>query len=629
MTTQRNRQEIEKAEHRESINSKSVTLVDGNGETIDSNIPLSTDGDSLYTKDIKESFNDLGTFETFVAEDSSTRAAIDADVSSLFNNLDNGIQDATVGDDPKWFEFKTNRPITTGRIGIVAHTGDYSNVKIILKDRQDNVLQTIDDSNNNTKRTGFDYPVVAKNVCCIRIEFYTTDQVNVSFLRIPKYIDIRSRIVALKPDGTETEVNATTGGNLKVAIEEFDESLQENPLPTSIQASDSASIDAFGRWRVSNTGQRMDIEFVYDKQPQLMDEVIVDGATITHNADSRDVTLAINSTTATAEAEFIQHWANPYTPGNSQLIDITGTLDAAGIGGGTASIFLKNGIDSSETVITQDNWSDNTVSDVDWSKSQIFSIDFQSLKVGRLRLFLVRNGLPVKVHEITNDNVRTGGYWQLPALPLNWKLYNDGSGNTVAEIGYFNGSNGIGFRYTIPVNANAELRAICGTVKSEGGENLLDMPGLSRHVDMGTSATIVGTTLIPIMSIRMKSTFNGLANRGLAIPEGYNIQINNPIRFVLLYNATLTGASFTDVSTGISCMEYDTSATAVSGGFEVYSEYLTTGSRNTKTGAKGLLGKFPMSYGYDGVPDTITFAAIRTSSSSSSTLVSTQWREIR
>ena len=246
------------------------------------------------------------------------------------------------------------------------------------------------------------------------------------------------------------------------------------------------SFDAFGRLRTSATGQRFDSEFLYDKQPALFDEVVAGAGTVTHNATSRDLTLAVVNTTNGSSAQIVQHWHNPYTPGNSQLIDITGALDAAGIGGGTASIVLRDGITSTETIVNQADW-DAPNLDVDWTKSQIFQFDFQSLKVGTVRINMVRNGAEINVHSINNDNVRIAGYWQYASLPTFWRIYNAG-GSTIAEIGYADTNNGIFMRYTIPTaNATATMRAICVTVKSEGGAALLDMPGFQRSADRGVT----------------------------------------------------------------------------------------------------------------------------------------------
>lgn len=385
---------------------------------------------------------------------------------------------------------------------------------------------------------------------------------------------------------------------------------------------DSPSLDAFGRSRISSTDQRFDSEFVYDKQPLLFDEVITGTGTATHNTASRDITLANGSVVDGDGATMVQKWHNPYTPGNSQLIDITGTLNEANIAGGTASIFIRNnGVD---TVIDQSSW-DNPVADVNWEFSQIFQLDFQSLKVGRIRFTLVRDGVPVVVHQVVNDNVRAGGYWRYPAQPIQWRIYNTAT-ETVTEIGYFD-EDGIGFRYSVPINASATMRAICSTVKSEGGGGVFDMAGFHFVADNGITNVSVSTTLVPVLTVKVKSLFNSLTNDSIVIPQGFDLSTNNPIKYEILLNATLTGATYNDIDTN-SAVEFDVAATAVSGGTVVDSGYVST-DRNTNTGIEGLLGRTIMSIGHNGSPDTLTLAAVRASTSNGDTKAVLKWKEIR
>jgi len=385
------------------------------------------------------------------------------------------------------------------------------------------------------------------------------------------------------------------------------------------------NLDAFGRLRTSGTGQRFDAEFIYDKQPTLFDEVVVGAGTVIHNPLSRDLSLKVNSTTTGDAASIIQHWHNPYTAGNSQLIDMTGTLNASNITGATTEIFLKSGIDSSEDIYLQNDWNINTVPSVDWSKSQIFQMDFQSLKVGTIKFNILRNGKGVTVHEINNDNRKVGGYWQYPALPLQWRIYNTAT-ETITEIGYFDDTNGIGFRTRVPKDLTAEIRAICCTVKSEGGADLEDLPGLQRSVDMGVTPKTVSTTLVPILSIRVKSLFNTLDNKGLYVPQSFGIQTDNPILYRVIVGGVLTGAVWTDVGV-TSGIEKDLSATTITGGTEIVSDYISSGM-NTDSSEKGLLGKEVLSKGYV-ASDILTIAAIRTSTLNASVLASINWKEIR
>lgn len=75
-----------------------------------------------------------------------------------------------------------------------------------------------------------------------------------------------------------------------------------------------AQIDGFGRVRTSGTGQRLDVEFIYDKQPDFFDEITNNG-TVTHNGNSRDLTLALLDADAGSFATMRSHPV-PYTPGN-------------------------------------------------------------------------------------------------------------------------------------------------------------------------------------------------------------------------------------------------------------------------------------------------------------------------
>ena len=144
---------------------------------------------------------------------------------------------------------------------------------------------------------------------------------------------------------------------------------------------------------------------------------------------------------------------------------------------------------------------------------------------------------------------------------------------TYMEMGYGDDNNAVGFRYRITANASATMRAICCTVKSEGGLSLRNTAGIAQSANMGTSTTTVSTTLIPLLSIRSKSTFNSLTNLAIALPKSFSIQTDNPIRLAVIQYGTLTGASWGDVDSTYSTLEFDTSATAVTGGTETYRVY--------------------------------------------------------
>ena len=386
--------------------------------------------------------------------------------------------------------------------------------------------------------------------------------------------------------------------------------------------------DAFGRQRVSSTGQRLDGEFIYGKQDDFFDDTTTQGVT-TWNSSTRDITLSL-SDAANGSFAKIGSYPVPYTPGNSQLVELTGVLDLAGIGGGTLEAFKRSSTSGSavEVVVPSTEWASRGTIDV--SKAHIFVIDFQSLKGGSVRFGLNSHGTFHTLCKMDHDDSSGSGYWQLANGAAYWKLYTAG-GTTYMELGYGDESNAVGFRYKIAANASATMRAICCTVKSEGGESLYNMPGLPRAISRQQSAATVSTTLIPILSIRPKTTYNSMDNLILGIPKSWQIQTDQPVRIVLLHDATLTGASWTDVDSTNSMMEYDLTASAVSGGHEVDEVYVATaGVGNNSVGSKsGPLGKTLLWDRQDSVTGILTIAGIRTGASDAAVLAAMRWEELR
>lgn len=387
------------------------------------------------------------------------------------------------------------------------------------------------------------------------------------------------------------------------------------------------SQDAFGRLRTAGTGQRLDVEFLYDKQPNVFDETTTNG-TATHNTNTRDVTLSLADANDGSLAKMASYPV-PYTPGNSQLIEITGVLDLADIGTGTAETFVRTSTSGSavETTIPQSSWVTNKTG-VDWSQSHIFVMDFQSLKVGTIRFGLYQSGKFFPVAQIDNDNVRDSGYWQLANGPVYYKLYTTG-GNTYMEIGYGNENNAIGFRYVVSANASATMKAICCTVKSEGGLDLRNVPGFPRTANTGVTEISVSTTLVPVLSIRSKTTFNSLENLVLSRIESLNVTSTQPILIKVIEDATITTPSWVDVDTDESSVEYDVSSTAISGGKELLSFYVTSGSGNNPGGEGATLGKQYMWDHQSALSGVVTIAAQKTGNNDANVLAAINWEEIR
>lgn len=399
-------------------------------------------------------------------------------------------------------------------------------------------------------------------------------------------------------------------------------------LAVGMSLADSLVASEFGEVRTAPPGNRSDTEFLYNKQPLLFDDISAGGGSAVHGANGRHVALSVNGTAGTAVGGLRQHYWTPYTPGSGQEIDITGTLDLTGLGGGSASAFLRSTV-TGTTVLTevkQTDWEALTDS-VHWQYSQIFRISFQSLRVGSIQFSIANGRAPTKVAEIENENRRSGGYWQYANLPPYWKIYNTAT-ETIAEIGYGDEFNGVGFMYRYgSVQATATMLAICETVKSQGGQPLFDMPGFTFSTPP-LAAKTVSTTLIPILSIRVAATLNSIANRIVTIPTSYELLTDNPIDYVILYRAALTNASWVAVNATYSGVEYDITASAVTGGIQVDGGMLASGN-NQRIGRDAVLGRTIMSLGNTGTSDILTLAAIRSGSTNGAVKSVLKWKEIQ
>lgn len=433
-------------------------------------------------------------------------------------------------------------------------------------------------------------------------------------------IDESHPLVTALPAGAATAENQNSLLTELQKKADFDE---EQPIVPS----DNVTISEFGEQRTASPGNRADFEFLYDKQPLFFDDISTGGGTVTHRPNERDLLLSIVNTTTGTVAGERQHYWTPYTPGNGQEGEVTFVADLLNLGG-SASVFLRSTVSGVTTLQTvpQESWiAKNT--GVNWNYSHILRWSFQSLRVGRIQFSLVSGGVVTKFSEILNDNLRGSGYWQYASLPPYWKLYNE-AGNAVFECGYGDELNGIGFRYVFNGKyANAQSVAICETVKSQGGADLFNMAGLPFTTPILPAKT-VGNTLIPVISIRVAETFNGIANRELVIPQIVSLQTDNPIEWVVYYRPSLTGASWQPINTTYHGIEYDVSATIISGGLMVKHDTLSSGNNNIAR-ANNLLGKIIMSLGSTGTADILGLAAVRTGASSAAVKSVIEGIEIR
>lgn len=339
----------------------------------------------------------------------------------------------------------------------------------------------------------------------------------------------------------------------------------------------NANLDAFGRRRVSSPSSIFDSKQPYDDQSLLFDTFTANGGSVTY-VQSRAASEVVSGLAANGRAlRQTKRYLN-YQPGKSQLALMTfngnGFVENAKkkigyfdddngiflqLEGSGPSVVIRSNVSGApvEDVVPQADWNldklDGTGPSgvtLDLTKAQILVIDFEWLGTGTVRIGFDIGQLIIYCHYFEQANVNNAVYMQTPNLPVRWEVENTG----------------------VPPVAPL-LESICCSVQSEGGLSPL---ATLRSADRGiTPKTGVSTTLVPIISIRLKSAFN--RNTVFPLESLATTTSSEDFRWALLLNPTgISGGTW--VSVPDSAVEYNISQTGtVSGGTQIGSGYGVSG----------------------------------------------------
>jgi hypothetical protein len=368
----------------------------------------------------------------------------------------------------------------------------------------------------------------------------------------------------------------------------------------NISFSDNASIDAFGRLRVSNPVTIFDSKNIFDdpdlatsveNQDLFYDnaETSGTGTSTTYNANKAEQIISVSTSAGTRVRQTKRRFN--YLPGKSQLIlttfnmNNTATNITKRIGffdeenglflefDGTTINFVRRTYVTGTTVdndVAQASWNIDSMDGngpsgitLDWSKTQIMFIDFEWLGVGRARMGFVIDGLIYYAHEFLNTNILAEVYMSTPNLPIRAEISNNGSG------------------------AANSLTCICSSVMSEGG---VDPSGQIRSITTsGTEVSLTTeNTIYALLGIQLKSNYLGtdieVVNTAIQIQTA-----SHQVEWLLYLNPTVGGTFNYSNSVNRSCIQYaiGTNANTVSGGYLLSSGYSNSGGN--QTGAAGSI----------------------------------------
>ncbi len=353
-----------------------------------------------------------------------------------------------------------------------------------------------------------------------------------------------------------------------------------------IDSNDGPSIDAFGRWRVSNPETLFDSKLLgSDSAPLVWDENLDSGTMATTTPTEAKPYIDWTSNNITAGKRTRQTFRRfNYQPGKSQIIIIAGVLELASgtktgcerrtgyfddnngaffeSDAGTIGVTTRSNDSGSpiDITVTQANWNIDTMdggddSDnpsgitADWSKGQIFVIDFQWLSLGRVRFGLEIGGMLHYVHQVVGAaNSLIIPWCSNPCLPIRHQII------------------------TTTSSGVCSMRIICSTVISEGTTD--DVGIIRYHSTAGTGVTTDNENeIFAVVGIRLKSTHVGTTIKLLDV----HIQVHTASEFLewlLIWNGTVAGTftytnltnSAVQVATGATTNSV-TSGTIIGGGY--------------------------------------------------------------
>lgn len=372
--------------------------------------------------------------------------------------------------------------------------------------------------------------------------------------RDKNYATVNPSTSSLRVDIT----NAVTVSNPVTAIE-----ITNTNIPVSY--ADSASLDAFGRLRVSQPTTLFDSKSIYNKGRFFWNDRQRDAEEIfLENDSSRIAYLTANN--AFYVKETYRRFA--YQPGKSHLLFFTGVLSAevdvikrVGLFTSlsdneytdkTEGIYFQayktsalSDAESYAWVINnntnlvpsqsamQVNWNIDKMDGsgpsnvtLDFSKVQIFVVDYEWLGSGRVRCGFNVDGITYYCHQFLNANNITGTYMTRPNLPIRAEL---------RSVGASSGS----------------MKTICASVMSEGGVSSPSF--ITRSVSLSASINPTVGNRRGLLGVRMNPARAEDVNEIVSInvfPQVVQQNSFAPFKWELVMRPTpATGRTWLDVST--------------------------------------------------------------------------------
>lgn len=392
--------------------------------------------------------------------------------------------------------------------------------------------------------------------------------------------------------------------------------------------------DAFGRLRVAEPHTIFDSQH-QDVENDKWDTLITGSGTKTHLPDESVVKLEIDTANGSSIIrETIR--TMPYQPGKSLLIMNTFVMGepkanvTQRVGyfttnngiylentAGTNYLVMRSSVTGSvvENRVAQSDWNTDIFdgtgysgqgsapehkTGLDVTKSNLFWMDIEWLGVGDVRCGFLVDGVLKTAHIFHNDNRNTTTYMRSAILPLRYEVLNTGV-----------------------TTGNTAMRQICSTVISEGGYNQINQtrsattPLTGKNLPSGVET--------PIISIRLKSGRTNAVVLPISV-DLYGLQAT-AFKYTIYENVTsLTDASFVTTDSS-SAVEYDISATALTGGVKVLEGIFRGLDSSREIDLQKMSGALQLTRKINASVGDIFTIAVRPTTNNDDVVASLSWQE--
>ena len=387
-------------------------------------------------------------------------------------------------------------------------------------------------------------------------------------------------------------------------------------------------LSAFGAQRTVHPRSLADLGFAYEIDSRDWDTSTATAGTVTYLPNEKCASLSVTATSGSAaklrantyfryqagkgqrvlmtcvhadtgQANQTRRWGY-FDDQNGLFFQLSGTTFGICRRTYTTGTAVDNVLNQSSFNVDKLDGSGTSGFNLDLTKDNIYEIVFQWLGAGTVWFYV--NG--ILAHQILNANTLSTSYMATGALPISLEVVNTGASTT------------------------SSMKFFCASVQSEGGEEA----GGYGHGAFNPSDKVIGTTELPLLSIRVKSTYNSLPNRALLLPIFMSITTEGSrLGYRLIWNSTLTSPTWTSVATA-SFAEYDVAATAVSGGETIFRSMIPNTNDSRELNLEKIfneLGRKIQMTSFGGVQQVFTIAAVNEAAGNTNARASLDWTEIR